>query len=230
MLDHRQVVESEIVANSVMNRERCLAGVNSYARELRFDPLDWLAHRVKARGRAVWYDACCGEGRALREASATVAETVCGDAYRFIGVDLVTAFSTPKSGPSLFAADVMTFAPEEPVDLITFVHGLHYLSNKLAFLEHAYRLLAPGGLLIGHLDLNNVRLASGEPLSKRIFEGNSHRDGTPLSLSRHLLKIEKTAPTLSFGLRWIGASISEKTNYTGIKQSFRNNMNYPSGH
>lgn len=32
-----------MVANNAMNRERQLAGVNSYARVLGFDPLAWLA-------------------------------------------------------------------------------------------------------------------------------------------------------------------------------------------
>ncbi|WP_457031359.1 hypothetical protein [Kitasatospora sp. P5_F3] len=33
---------STVVANSTMNRERALTGVNSYRRKLGFDPAEWL--------------------------------------------------------------------------------------------------------------------------------------------------------------------------------------------
>jgi hypothetical protein len=40
LLDDTTLAASSVVANSAMNRERQLAGANSYARELGFDPLD----------------------------------------------------------------------------------------------------------------------------------------------------------------------------------------------
>ncbi|MGO8671264.1 MAG: hypothetical protein ACLQVD_07880 [Capsulimonadaceae bacterium] len=46
MLPNHEILASPIVANSLMNRGRGLAGVNSLARELGFDPLEYLLTRV----------------------------------------------------------------------------------------------------------------------------------------------------------------------------------------
>ncbi|MBD0670490.1 hypothetical protein BU198_07115, partial [Streptomyces sp. CBMA156] len=67
LIGDSELTASPVVANSTMNRERGLTGVNSYARELGFDPLDRLAeHGGTAPG---WLDLCSGEGRALVEAA-----------------------------------------------------------------------------------------------------------------------------------------------------------------
>lgn len=59
---------SEIVANSAMNRERGIAGPNSYAQDLRLDVLGFLRQCVERQGHVAWLDLCCGSGRALIEA------------------------------------------------------------------------------------------------------------------------------------------------------------------
>ncbi|MEK8146449.1 hypothetical protein NKH18_49780 [Streptomyces sp. M10(2022)] len=48
-----------MVANNTMNRERGLAGVNSYARELGVDP---VAHLSALSTSPSWLDLCSGEG------------------------------------------------------------------------------------------------------------------------------------------------------------------------
>jgi hypothetical protein len=60
-----------------MNRDRQLSGVNSYARELGFNPVyamrSLLAGAGNAEpGTAAWLDLCCGSGRALVQAAAEV--------------------------------------------------------------------------------------------------------------------------------------------------------------
>lgn len=52
-----ELAASPVVANSTMNRERTLTGVNGYARELGFDP----AERLRGRPGA-WLDLCSGRG------------------------------------------------------------------------------------------------------------------------------------------------------------------------
>ena len=49
----------------------------------------------------------------------------------------------PEEAPNvtLRAADVTAFALEQPADLITCVHGLHYLGDKLNFLQNTYAML-----------------------------------------------------------------------------------------
>ena len=53
MLNPTEVLKSDIVANSTMNRSRGLSGVNSYAKDLRFDVLDWLVRRCEVKSSVV---------------------------------------------------------------------------------------------------------------------------------------------------------------------------------
>lgn len=46
LLSDAELERSGVVANCAMNRERQLAGVSSYARELGFSPLAFLAGRL----------------------------------------------------------------------------------------------------------------------------------------------------------------------------------------
>jgi hypothetical protein len=59
---------SSVAANCAMNRERQLAGVNSYARELGLNPLhvmrDVVENSAGQDAPAAWLDLCCGTGRA----------------------------------------------------------------------------------------------------------------------------------------------------------------------
>ena len=91
---------SSVVANNAMNRERQLAGVNSYARELGFDPVDRLSRSTPA----AWLDLCCGSGLALRQAAAAL------PSVHITGVDLVNAF---VDGPpvELVCASLARFPP-----------------------------------------------------------------------------------------------------------------------
>ncbi|MFI7525979.1 hypothetical protein [Nocardia salmonicida] len=70
LLDNSTLEQSSVVANNAMNRGRGLSGVNSYTRELGFDPYEVLAERLRAdpTARVTWVDVCCGSGRALLEA------------------------------------------------------------------------------------------------------------------------------------------------------------------
>jgi SAM-dependent methyltransferase len=129
-----------VVANCAMNRERQLAGVNSYTRELGFNPLTFLTSRLDAQPpplTAGWLDLCCGTGRALVQAGAQLAST---------GVDLAGMFDpVPASAPvRLVTATVLAWEPGQAFDLITCVHGLHYVGDKLAVLALAATWLTPG--------------------------------------------------------------------------------------
>ena len=208
-----ELLASDVVANATMNRGRGLSGVNSYARELRCDIPTFLQQRVRERGEAVWYDACGGEGRALREARRHLDATDWGGKVRLLGVDLVGPPAPVVSpGLTLLSADVVTYAPVEPVDLLTCVHGLHYLGDKLGFLQHAYGCLSPGGLLLGHLDTANLRL----PLPWSQLARRVRAAGVTLRLKDHLLRVEREDAALDFGLAYQGATVSEQPNYTGI--------------
>ena len=213
MLRPDELLSSPVVANAAMNRGRGLSGVNSYERDLRFSLTDFLAGRVQERGAALWYDACCGEGRALAEAGNQFTASEWGRQVQIVGVDLVEMF-TPEQTPnvSLIAADVAAFTSEEPADLITCVHGLHYLGDKLGFLQHAYAMLAPGGLILAHLDPDNLRVSgAGASVWRQAAKG-----GVMVDFKGHVLRVTRTEVALDFGLTFQGATVSERPNYTGI--------------
>lgn len=212
-----ELLSSAVVANSTMNRGRGLSGVNSYERDLRFAILPFLAARVQEQGSALWYDACCGQGRALGEAGRQLAGAEWGSGVQIIGADLVEMFTPePTPGVSLIAADVASFRPDRPADLITCVHGLHYLGDKLGFLETVSDILAPGGLFLGHLDPNNVRLAGSGISVWRQAVRQAGKNGVPVDLKSHILRFAWADVPLRFGMSYQGASVSEAPNYTGI--------------
>ena len=162
---------SAVVANCAMNRERQLTGVNSYARELRFDPLQVVLARAGGSvegSTAAWLDLCCGSGRALIQAARQVRDGGLAGRVDLVGVDLVDAFdAVPGSVPGLklVCAPVAAWEPGQSFDLITCVHGLHYIGDKLALLTRAAGWLTPGGRLTADLDLSAVRV--GGPAATR---------------------------------------------------------------
>jgi len=140
-----------------------------------------------------------------------------GRQVQIVGVDLVGMF-TPEQAANvtLTAADVAAFTLNQPADLITCVHGLHYLGDKLGFLQRAYAMLAPGGMLLGHLDPDNLRgLGAGASVWRQAAR-HAARGGVVVDFKGHVLRIARTEALLDFGLTFQGATISERPNYTGI--------------
>lgn len=215
-LSQAELLASDVVANATMNRGRGLSGVNSYARELRFDVPAFLQERVEARGRAFWYDPCCGQGcgqgRALAEAGEQFAATDWGQCVRIVGVDLIGDFVPAGENVRLLAGDVLTWTLEGQADLITCVHGLHYLGDKLGFLERAYAQLALGGILLAHLDTANLR----QPYSWTQTVRRLRAQGIRVTWKDHRQRLERTDAPLAFGLTYTAATISAQANYTGI--------------
>lgn len=56
LLTNAQLEASEVVANNLMNRQRQLAGSNSYAREIGFNPLSFITTRIQNQKSAAWLD------------------------------------------------------------------------------------------------------------------------------------------------------------------------------
>jgi SAM-dependent methyltransferase len=134
LLDDTTLAASAVVANSAMNRERQLAGPNSYARELGFDPLDRILRRLPEQESVAWLDLCCGRGRALLQAGAHVEACGLQDRVELIGVDLVDYFDPGTTAVTLVCTPATTWQPHRRFDLITVVHGLHYIGDKLGVL------------------------------------------------------------------------------------------------
>ncbi|KUL21526.1 ubiquinone biosynthesis methyltransferase UbiE [Actinoplanes awajinensis subsp. mycoplanecinus] len=205
-MDDRALHASSVVANCAMNRERQLAGVNSYARELGFDPVEWLA---ALPGEGVgWLDLCCGSGRALLQA----AERVRADA-QLVGVDLVDAFLTQGGRPTLVAAPVESWTPDRRFDLITCVHGLHYVGDKLGVLGRVVSWLTPGGRFVADLDLDSVRVGDGRAAGRRLVAG-LRAAGIDYDARRKRISCVG-ARELSLAYQYLGADDRAGPNYTG---------------
>lgn len=172
LLDDGALEGSAVVANCAMNRERQLTGVNSYARELGFSPLDVLVGRIGEAGdtgTAGWLDLCCGSGRAVIQAARQLAGL--SGRGTVTGVDLVDTFDPTVAslpGLELICASAMTWEPDRSYDLITCVHGLHYIGDKLALLARAVSWLTPHGRLIADLDLSDIDLGGGQAAARRL--------------------------------------------------------------
>jgi SAM-dependent methyltransferase len=220
LLDDDCLERSEVVANAAMNRGRGLSGVNSYGRDLGFDVLAFLRERRRSHGAVSWLDLCCGQGRALIEAARTLAGAGEADGVRIVGVDLVPMFD-PAGGlaPPLLtldAAPVLAWEPPAGVvfDLVTCVHGLHYVGDKLGALARAASWLAPDGLLLAHLDTANVRIAGAAGDGGKAVRAALRAAGFTFGVrTRVVARAGRGAPVV-WPLRYLGADDTAGPNFT----------------
>jgi len=209
--DDAALIRSEIVANSAMNRERGIAGANSYTQDLPFDVLGYLRERVARQGHAAWLDLCCGSGRALIEAGTALAGSV-----EIHGVDLVPLFypvPAALANVRLEAASLADWEPGRAYDLITCVHGLHYVGDKLGLLTRALSWLAGEGRFLAHLDPANLRGADGAPIGPAVLK--ALRGGGLTYDSRRRLLSGTGRRALRLPFRYLGADDAAGPNYTG---------------
>lgn len=216
LLTDEALKRSSVVANCRMNRERGIAGSNSYAADLRMNPVDFLQQRLAAADRTAWLDLCCGTGRALVQAAECLRELALEDRVTIHGVDLVAMFDPIPDSISCLrwqAVPVGAWIASTDYDLITCVHGLHYVGDKLGLIAHAASWLSSDGLFIAHLDLNNLRLTTGAPFSGQL--GKQFRQvGLGYDPRHYLLRCEgKRRIALPF--TYAGADDTAGPNFTG---------------
>ncbi|MFI0450577.1 class I SAM-dependent methyltransferase [Actinomadura sp. 6N118] len=192
LLDDAALERSSVVANNAMNRERPL---KSYSRELGLDLL--------AAAPARWLDLCCGSGRALLEAAPLLPRT------EIVGVDLVDHFLRAVHPPNLtlLTASVADWTPDAPFDLITCVHGLHYVGDKLGLLARVASWLSDDGRFVADLDVRSVRAPGrvSTRLREQGFEYDPRRRRISLTGRRDV----------RFPYRYLGADDKAGPNYTG---------------
>ena len=176
LLSDDELEASAIVANCRMNRQRQLLGGNGYDKELGVNPIEFLQELATESIAPIrWLDLCCGTGRALIEMAEHCQGSEFEDRIEIVGIDLVDYFfPVPTSIKSLElkTASLSRWAPASSAkfDLITCVHGLHYIGDKLGLLERICGWLKPAGTFIGQLDLDNVRDQSGQKVAKILLQ------------------------------------------------------------
>ncbi|WP_351235807.1 methyltransferase domain-containing protein [Streptomyces sp. NPDC002133] len=207
LLSDEELERSAVVANNSMNRERGLTGVNSYARELGFDP---VAHLSALSVSPSWLDLCSGEGRALREAAGRLPT-----AAVLTGIDLVgppgPAPATP--GVELVTASVAGWAAPRAYGLITCVHGLHYVGDRLGLLARAASWLTPEGLLVAHLDPDSIRWTDGTSAGRAVLAALRAAGFT--YISRHHRLTLRGPRSVRLPFQYLGADPHAGPNYSG---------------
>jgi SAM-dependent methyltransferase len=220
LLDEVALGRSSVVANCAMNRERQLAGVNSYARELGFNPLETITAQIASGSRprpgaAAWLDLCCGSGRPLVQAAQQLSQAGLGGQATLIGVDLVDTFEPPAQplpGLELVCASVADWQPAQRFDLITCVHGLHYIGDKLGLLARAASWLTPAGRLVADLDPADIRVDGA--FASRQLTRHLRRAGFAYNARRH--QITCVGPRdVRLPYTYLGADDRAGPGYTG---------------
>jgi len=217
LLDAAALEKSEVVANACMNRQRNLAGANSYEKELGFALLDFLKKSLEKHHRVAWLDLCCGTGRALIQAAEVCRTASLDRRVELTGVDLVPMFDSIRPGLDdvhLVAASVERWETAERFDLVTCVHGLHYIGDKLGLVQRASGWLRDGGLLMVHLDYRNLRI-NGRTSSGAQIGKDLRRAGFRYVSGRRLLICSAQSPQHLLPYRYLGADDHAGPNYTG---------------
>ncbi|MBO9635289.1 MAG: methyltransferase domain-containing protein [Chitinophagaceae bacterium] len=215
LLSDKELNWSDIVANNRMNRSRNASGVNSYEQELKLRPEKLLHAFIERNGKVKWLDLCCGEGRALIQAAEWLAEKKIQDQAQLIGIDLVDQFHPVPEPVSCLRFEVMALAgwmPSDRYDIITCIHGLHYLGDKLSLLAAACSSLTEDGVLMANLDLNSIRVekdVKAQYLRKVLKEHQIDYK------ARSKMIFCKGPRQLTFQLDYLGADDRAGANYTG---------------
>jgi SAM-dependent methyltransferase len=211
---------SAVVANRTMNRDRCLAGANSYQKELGVDLggviAGLLAARTDAAGPVAWLDVCCGRGQALVDAAHRFEAAARSGHLEIIGLDLVDHFdpaarATP--GLCLVVGSMSTWHPERTFDLITCVHGLHYLGDKLHALSRMAGWLSTEGTLLASFDLAAFRWGDGSPAGRSVAAA-LRAAGFTIDARRHRISMAG-GRGVERPFDYLGADPHDGPNYTG---------------
>jgi SAM-dependent methyltransferase len=214
LLSDDDLERSAVVANCRMNRERDLLGSNGYSRELGFNPLDFLKEQTATGHPAVWLDLCCGTGKALIQAARIIGAE--GSNIEIIGVDLVGMFHRPDPALTclhLVKASLSTWRPDRPFDLITCVHGLHYIGDKLGLTARAASWLAHDGLFVANLDLKNLKFSDSKQAGRRVAV-DLRRSGLEYDRRRRRV-VCRGRKVVDVPYRYLGAYDRAGPNYTG---------------
>lgn len=215
LLPENELIWSWVVANSKMNRERNASGVNSYEKELKFKPERFLETHIHQSGSVKWLDMCCGQGKALIQAADYLSKKNLQDRATMKGVDLVNSFQPiPHSITCINfeVTSIVDWSDEVQYDLITCIHGLHYIGDKLKVLKKILERLSAEGIFMANLDLNNISIANTDTENHLRDIFNKY---TIQYNQRTRMLVCKGPRRLDLNVSYKGASDEAGPNYTG---------------
>lgn len=216
LLSKKELHWSPIVANNTMNRERGVVGVNSYDKDLKFNCLSFLEEQVRNSNSVVrWLDLCCGKGRALLQADKHFQQTKI-TSIELEGWDLIDGFENRDQASSSLTwhvGNLEEWQSNQTYDLITCVHGLHYIGDKLQLIKNAVSCLKEHGTFIANIDFNNIKYATGDGLGRKL-SNYCRQEGLEYHAKNKVLT-SVGAKSLNFQLKYLGADDQAGPNYTG---------------
>jgi len=200
-----------------MNRKRKATGINSYEKDIQFHPISFLERRIKQQNIR-WLDLCCGEGNALIETARYFQAKKGNLPIELTGIDLVDYFGDRTELSQQLTLQVLNLSewlPQKKYDLITCVHGLHYIGDKLGLILKAATALKPAGLFIGNLDLRNIKVTD-HPNSSKLLKSYFDHQKINYKARTKLLKIEGSK-TIESQFDYLGADDKAGPNYTRME-------------
>ena len=109
--------------------------------------------------------------------------------------------------------NLASWSPQRRFDLVTCVHGLHYVGDKLGLVGRAAGWLETDGVFVATLDPANLRLADGRPAA-RVALASLRRAGIQFDRHRHVLT-RRGAAQVELGLRYLGSDDRAGPNFSG---------------
>ncbi|WP_457031360.1 class I SAM-dependent methyltransferase [Kitasatospora sp. P5_F3] len=131
------------------------------------------------------------------------------------GVDLVGPVGHRSSAATvrLVTASLADWAPGRRYDLITCVHGLHYLGDKLGLLARIADWLGRDGRFAAQFDPESVRHSDGGSLARPVLAA-LRAAGFEYRARQHLLTLDG-GRTVRLPFDYLGADDTAGPNYTG---------------
>lgn len=198
-----------------MNRERNSSGINSYEKEFKFKPEEYLSAKISESGHTSCLDLCCGQGKALIQIASYFNKRGQQDLVKLKGIDLIDTFAPIEKDLTCVEFEtrsLVDWGSDQTYDLITCVHGLHYLGDKLKVIKAILKSLNPKGLFIANLDLGNIVIQGTN--SKDFLRKYFKEEGLIYNSRSRIIK--RVGPAnLNYNFSYQGADDETGPNYTG---------------
>ena len=113
----------------------------------------------------------------------------------------------------LVEGSLSIWRPDRPFDLITCVHGLHYVGDKLGLITRTASWLTDDGLFVANLDLENVKFADDRSAG-RVVIADLRRAGVRFDRRKRLVSC-RGRKVMGLPYRYLGADDQAGPNSTG---------------